>query len=167
MFEYVEEDGLVVVEGLVVVVERVFVLEGVTTVRVTVLLGFVVVVVVVGLEVVVGVTVREEVTVVVVVGFVVLVLFGFAGFVAEKSEDDAGVLEVVTLLVEGLVVLELTPELTGWAVISVGLFMPVASVRAPVTVGDFGVARVVEVELLLPLLWEELPAPVVPLARLS
>ena len=74
-------------------------MEGVTTVRVTVLLGFVVV----------GVTVRDEVTVVVVVGFVVLELFGVVGVEAEKSDAEAGVLEVVTLLVAGME----TPELTG------------------------------------------------------
>ena len=84
------------VVGRVVVVGRVFELVGVTTVRVTVLLGFVVV----------GVTVRDEVTVVVVVGFVVLELFGVE---AEKSDAEAGVLEVVTLLVAGME----TPELTG------------------------------------------------------
>ena len=88
-------------------VGRVFELEGVTTVRVTVPLGFVVVVA--GLEVVVGVTVRDEVTVVVVVGFVVLELFGVVGVEAEKSDVEAGVLEVVTLLVAGME----TPELTG------------------------------------------------------
>lgn len=80
-------------------VGRVFELEGVTTVRVTVPLGFVVV----------GVTVRDEVTVVVVVGFVVLELLGVVGVEAEKSDAEAGVLEVVTLLVAGME----TPELTG------------------------------------------------------
>lgn len=98
---------MVVVVGWGVVVGRVFVFEGVTTVRVTVVLGFVVGVV--GLEVEVGVTVRDEVTVVVVVGFVVLELFGVVGVEAEKSDEEAGVLEVVTLLVTGLE----TPELTG------------------------------------------------------
>ena len=87
------------VVGRVVVVGRVFELEGVTTVRVTVPLGFVVV----------GVTVRDEVTVVVVVGFVVLELLGVVGVEAEKSDAEAGVLEVVTLLVAGME----TPELTG------------------------------------------------------
>lgn len=89
--------------GLVVVVGRVFVLEGVTTVRVTVPLGFVVVAA--GFEVVAGVTVRDEVTVV--VGFVELELFGVVGFATVKSEEEAGVLEVLTLLVVGVEVLEL------------------------------------------------------------
>ena len=136
-------------------------MEGVTTVRVTVPLGFVVGVV--GLEVVVGVTVREDVTVVVVVGVVVLELFGVTGFVVVKSEEDAGVREVLLLLVIGVEV----PELTGWAVTPLGLFKPEVSVRAPVTVGEVGLAGVAGVELLLPLLLKELPAPVVPPARLS
>ena len=89
--------------GLVVVVGRVFVLEGVTTVRVTVPLVFVVVAA--GFEVVAGVTVRDEVTVV--VGFVELELFGVVGFATVKSEEEAGVLEVLTLLVVGVEVLEL------------------------------------------------------------
>lgn len=89
--------------GLVVVVGRVFVLEGVTTVRVTVPLGLAVVED--GFEVVEGVTVREEVTVV--VGFVVPELFGVAGLATVKSEEEAGVLDVLTLLVVGVEVLEL------------------------------------------------------------
>lgn len=79
---------------------RVVTLEGVTTVRVTVPLGLDVAEA--GLVVVVGVTVLEVVTVVVVVGFVVLELFGFVGFVAVKSEVEAGVLEELTLLVVGV-----------------------------------------------------------------
>ena len=145
--------------GRVVVVGRVFELEGVTTVRVTVPLGFVVVAV--GLEDVAGVTVRDVVTVV--VGFVVLELFGVVGSEAEKFDVEAGVLEVVTLLVAGLE----PPELTGCAETSEGLFKPVASVRAPVTVGLVGVIWVAGVELLLPPLLKELPVPVVPPASSS
>lgn len=150
-----------VVVGRVVVVGRALELEGVTTVRVTVPLGLDVAEA--GLVVVVGVTVLEEVTVVVVVGFVVLGLLGVVGSEAEKFDVEAGVLEVVTLLVAGLE----TPELTGCAVISEGLFKLEASVRAPVTVGVVGVIGVAGVELGLPPLLKELPVPVVPLARLS
>lgn len=50
---------------------------------------------------------------------------------------------------------------------SAGLFKAEASVRAPVTVGVVGVVGVAGVELLLPPLLKELPAPVVPPARLS
>ena len=149
-------------DGLVVAGLEVLLLEGVTTVRVTVELGHVVVVVA-GLVVVVGVTVLEEVTVVVVVGFVVLGLLGVVGSEAEKFDVEAGVLEVVTLLVAGLE----TPELTGCAVISEGLFKLEASVRAPVTVGVVGVIGVAGVELGLPPLLKELPVRVVPPARLS
>lgn len=129
---------------------RVVTLEGVTTVRVTVPLGLDVAEA--GLVVVAGVTVLEEVTVVVVVGFV-----------AVKSEVEAGVLEVLTLLEVGVEVV----ELMGCAVTSVGLFRPLVSVRAPVTVGVLGVTGVAGVELELLLLLKELPVPVVPLARLS
>lgn len=161
--EYVELDeaGLVVVVGLVVVAGRVVTLEGVTTVRVTVPLGLDVAEA--GLVVVVGVTVLDVVTVVVVVGFVVLGLLGVVGFVTVKSEVEAGVLEVLTLLVVGVEVV----ELMGWAVTSVGLFRPLVSVRAPVTVGVLGVIGVAGVELLLPELLKELPVPVAPPARLS
>ena len=100
--------------------------EGVTTVRITGPLGFVVgaaglvvvfgvtvplgvVVGAVGLVVVFGVTVRDEVPIGGVAGFVVLELFWIGclvvfelfwgvGFVFEKFELEAGVLEVFTLL---------------------------------------------------------------------
>lgn len=137
-------------------VGRVFELEGVTTVRVTVPLGLV-------LDDGLVVTVRDEVTVVVVVGFVVVEPFEVAGFVAEKSEVELGVLEVLVLLVLGVE----TPGLAGWTVISAGLFKPEVSVRVSLTDGVVGFMGVAGVELLLPPLLKELPAPVVPPARLS
>ena len=142
--------------GRVVVVGRVFELEGVTTVRVTVPLGLV-------LDDGLVVTVRDEVTVVVVVGVVVVEPFEVAGFVAEKSEVELGVLEVLVLLVLGVE----TPELAGWTVISAGLFKPEVSVRVSLTDGVVGFMGVAGVELLPPPLLKELPAPVVPPARLS
>lgn len=60
-----------------------------------------------------------------------------------------------------------TPELTGLTVTLDGLFTLGASVRAPVIVGVFGAIGVEGVALGLPPLLKELPAPVVPPARLS
>ena len=129
--------------GLFVVAGRVTTLEGVTTVRVTVLLGLFVVVV----------SVLEEET-------FVPELFADVGFVDEKFVAEDSVLEVVTLVVGTE-----TPVLVGRALMSVGLLAAgFVSVRAPVIIGVVGVA---EVEVLLPPLLKELPAPVVPPASPS
>ena len=121
-------------------------------------------VVVVGLVVVAGrvVTLDGVTTVRVTVPFGLVVVVVGLEIIAGPS-----VLEVETFVVVVGLVMVLSLDDAGLAEISVGLFKPEASVREPVIVGEVGFAGEIEVELLLPPLLKELPAPVVPPARLS
>lgn len=146
--------------------------EGVTTVRVTVLDGRVPVVLFVAGLLMVFVFVREVVTVLVEAGLVTVLVE--AGLVIVVVPFVTGTLvravEVEELTVLLSLVAGLTVELPVFAgcaeMLVVGLTLLLTSARAPVTIFP-AVVGVVEVALLLLMLLEELPAPVVPATRLS